>query len=126
MQILLVISKPDVFKSPALDTFIIFGEAKIQDLSSQLQSIEDLSSQLQSQVAELFKVPEVAITEANATTPSTSIEDDDDGEDVDEAGVEPKDIELVITQTRVSRRKAVKALKASDGDVVGAIMDLSG
>lgn len=30
-----MISKPDVFKSPASDTYIIFGEAKIEDLSAQ-------------------------------------------------------------------------------------------
>merc|ERR1712127_1148182 len=34
-NILFVISKPDVFKSPASDTYIIFGEAKIEDLSAQ-------------------------------------------------------------------------------------------
>ena len=35
-NILFVISKPDVFKSPASDTYIIFGEAKIEDLSAQV------------------------------------------------------------------------------------------
>ena len=34
--ILFVIAKPDVFKSPASDTHIIFGEAKIEDLSAQV------------------------------------------------------------------------------------------
>lgn len=38
MQILFVISKPDVFKRPESDTYVIFGEAKIEDLSSQLQT----------------------------------------------------------------------------------------
>ncbi|MCO5554000.1 hypothetical protein L7F22_007526 [Adiantum nelumboides] len=46
-NILFVISKPDVFKSLASDTYIIFGEAKI----------EYLSSQLQTQAAEQFKAP---------------------------------------------------------------------
>jgi hypothetical protein len=36
-NILFVISKPDVFKSPASDTYIVFGEAKIEDLSQQAQ-----------------------------------------------------------------------------------------
>ncbi|BAB11113.1 unnamed protein product [Arabidopsis thaliana] len=49
-NILFVISKPDVFKSPASDTYVIFGEAKI----------EDLSSQLQSQAAEQFKAPNLS------------------------------------------------------------------
>ncbi len=47
MQILFVIAKPDVFKSPASDTYIVFGEAKIEDLSAQAQSA----------AAEQFKQP---------------------------------------------------------------------
>ncbi|XP_056692223.1 uncharacterized protein [Spinacia oleracea] len=49
VTILFVISKPDVFKSPTSDTYVIFGEAKI----------EDLSSQLQTQAAEQFKAPDL-------------------------------------------------------------------
>ena len=44
---------------------------------------------------------------------------------VDESGVEPKDVELVMSQAGVSRNKAVKALKTNDGDIVNAIMELT-
>merc|ERR1740120_679850 len=37
-NILFVISKPDVHKSPTSDTYIVFGEAKIEDLSAQAQA----------------------------------------------------------------------------------------
>merc|ERR1711948_209233 len=37
-NILFVISKPDVYKSPSSDTYIVFGEAKIEDLSAQAQA----------------------------------------------------------------------------------------
>ncbi|MED6216212.1 hypothetical protein PIB30_116564 [Stylosanthes scabra] len=110
-NILFVISKPDVFKSPTSDTYIIFGEAKI----------EDLSSQLQTQAAEQFKAPNLA--NAGPKPESSSVAQDD--EDVDETGVDPKDIDLVMTQAGVPRSKAVKALKASDGDIVAAIMELT-
>ena len=53
--------------------------------------------------------------------PTAPAEDDDD-EEVDATGVEPKDIELVMTQANVSRSKAIKALKGADGDIVSAIM----
>lgn len=33
-NILFVISQPDVYKSPATDTYIIFGEAKIEDMAN--------------------------------------------------------------------------------------------
>ncbi|CAF2783161.1 unnamed protein product [Rotaria sp. Silwood2] len=36
-NILFVIQKPDVYKSPASDTYIVFGEAKIEDLSQRAQ-----------------------------------------------------------------------------------------
>lgn len=51
-QILFVISKPDVFKSPASETYVIFGEAKI----------EDINSQAQQQAAEQFKNPEPTVS----------------------------------------------------------------
>ena len=44
---------------------------------------------------------------------------------VDDAGVEPKDVELVMSQAGVSRAKAVKAQKTNDGDIVNAIMELT-
>jgi nascent polypeptide-associated complex subunit alpha len=113
LQILFVISKPDVFKSPTSDTYVIFGEAKI----------EDLSSQLQTQAAEQFKAPDLSHMVAKPET--SAIAQDDEEEEVDETGVEPKDIELVMTQASVSRAKAVKALKAADGDIVTAIMELT-
>jgi hypothetical protein len=48
----------------------------------------------------------------------------DEGSDeaVDETGLEPKDIELVVTQGKVSRAAAVKALRKHNGDIVNAIM----
>ncbi|KAF9624752.1 hypothetical protein IFM89_013833 [Coptis chinensis] len=49
-NILFAISKPDVFKSPTSNTYVIFGEAKI----------EDLCSQLQTQAAEQFKAPDLS------------------------------------------------------------------
>lgn len=50
--------------------------------------------------------------------------EEDDGEEVDETGVEAKDIELVMTQAGVSRARAVKALKASSGDIVSGEGDI--
>merc|ERR1711913_184762 len=97
-NILFVIQKPDVYKNPASDTYIVFGEAKI----------EDLSQQAQMEAASKFNkvdVPQAA--DATAAGPAPIIEEDED----DTAGVEEKGIELVMSQANVSRGKAVKALK---------------
>merc|ERR1712184_207051 len=119
-NILFVINKPDVYKNPASDTYIVFGEAKI----------EDLSQQAQMEAAQKFKAaeaPQPTEMGAGGTTGPAAIpeEDEDDGDAPDEAGVEDKDIELVISQANVSRTKAVKALKNNANDIVNAIMELT-
>ncbi|KAH0565969.1 hypothetical protein GP486_000637 [Trichoglossum hirsutum] len=44
---------------------------------------------------------------------------------IDESGLEPRDIELVMSQASVSRGIAVKSLRENKGDIVDAIMSLS-
>lgn len=116
-NILFVINKPEVYKSPASDTYIVFGEAKIEDLSQKAQLA----------AAEKFKTDVVHMPEeqkAKAKTSKSNYEDDDN-EPVDDTGVDPKDIDLVMQQANVSRNAAVKALKNNNNDIVNAIMDLT-
>ncbi|CAG0881388.1 unnamed protein product [Darwinula stevensoni] len=49
-------------------------------------------------------------------------EESEEEEEVDETGVEEKDIDLVMSQANVSRGKAVRALKNNNNDIVNAIM----
>merc|ERR1712154_144757 len=119
-NILFVINKPDVYKNPASDTYIVFGEAKI----------EDLSQQAQMEAASKFKAaeaPQPADMGAAGMSggPAAIAEEDDDDEEVDAAGVEDKDIDLVMSQANVSRVKAVKALKNNANDIVNAIRIIS-
>merc|ERR1712039_816884 len=113
-NILFVISQPDVHKSPNSDTYIIFGEAKI----------EDLSAQAQASAAQQFTQQTADSNDAPSAESAPQIEEVDEG-DVDETGIEPKDIELVMSQVQCSRSKAVAALKANNNDIVEAIMQLS-
>ena len=105
----------------------IFGEAKI----------EDLNSQAQASAAQQLAAAEAAGEHAGhdhehdlgkGKAPETEAkkdEEEDDGEEVDETGLEAKDIELVMAQASVSRKKAVKALRENDNDIVNSIMALS-
>ena len=61
----------------------------------------------------------------DTSTAKKEEEEEDDDEEVDDTGVEAKDIELVMAQASVSRKKAVKALKEHDNDIVNSIMALS-
>uniref|UniRef100_A0A4W5PBV1 Nascent polypeptide associated complex subunit alpha n=1 Tax=Hucho hucho TaxID=62062 RepID=A0A4W5PBV1_9TELE len=111
-NILFVITKPDVYKSPASDTYIVFGEAKIEDLSQQAQLA----------AAEKFKVQGEAVSNVQENTQTPTVQEESEEEEVDETGVEVKDIELVMSQANVSRAKAVRALKNNNNDIVNAIM----
>ena len=118
-NILFVITKPDIYKSPAGDTYIVFGEAKIEDLSQQAQMA----------AAEKFKAPESAGLGGDGpsqTIASQPIEEESEEEgEIDDTGVESKDIELVMSQANVSRSKAIKALRNNSNDIVNAIMELT-
>lgn len=118
-QILFVFSSPDVYKSSNSDTYVVFGEAKIEDLSQQAAAA----------AAQQFQMPTSAAAQqaaAGAASADAGKSDDAaDEEDVDAGDLEAKDIELVMQQADVSRAAAIKALKSNDGDMVNAIMELT-
>merc|ERR1740130_1497471 len=96
-NILFVISKPDVFKSPVSDTYIIFGEAKIEDMNQQ----------------------------ATAAAAQQFAEGGDaDEDDDDDAGLDADEINTIMQQAGCSRAKAVAALK-KHSNIVDAILELT-
>lgn len=112
------------------DDCSIFGEAKIEDLNSQAQA--SAAQQLAAQSANDHAGHDHAADgdkskaiEGEGAKKAAEEEEEDDGEEVDDTGLEAKDIELVMAQASVSRKKAIKALKENDNDIVNSIMALS-
>ncbi|PHH88878.1 hypothetical protein CDD83_6924 [Cordyceps sp. RAO-2017] len=122
-NILFVINNPEVYKSPNSNTYIVFGEAKIEDVNATAQ--QAAAQQLAAAEGDHAGHNHGESSKAAETTEAKKDEDDDDGEEVDADGLEDKDIELVMTQANVSRKKAIKALKENDNDIVNSIMALS-
>jgi len=114
-NILFVISRPDVYKNPGSDTYIVFGQAKIEDLSQQAQMA----------AVEKIRQPDHPADARTRLQPPIEEEEEEMGEPEDATGVEDKDIELVMSQANVSRNRAVRALKKNDNDIVNAIMELT-
>jgi len=114
-NILFIISRPDVYKSPASDMYIVFGEAKVEDPNATAQTL----------AAEKLKQAEASSGINQAQTKVETIPEESDEEEVSPDGIEQKDIELVMTQANVSKTKAIKALKNNDNDIVNAIMELT-
>jgi len=84
--------------------------------------VEDLSAQVQAAAAQ--QMPTAVDEKKDSGDKAPAIEEVDEGE-VDEEGVEAKDIELVLSQVSSTRGKAVAALRANNNDIVEAIMHLS-
>jgi len=141
-NVLFVISKPDVFKSPNSDTYVVFGEAKSEDLNASNQAAAAKQFRQQAAAAAGGATPSgVAAADAmmqqaaaagaaapivpDAGAEAVTMEGVEEEETLDESGIEPKDIELVMSQAACSRAKAVKALKENDGDLVNSIMSLT-
>jgi nascent polypeptide-associated complex subunit alpha len=134
-HVVFVINNPDVFRAPGSDTVVIFGEAKVEDAGAQLAQLglERLgmgagagagAGPASAGGADAVVGGATVVEEEDADGAGAAAADEG-GEPVDEAGVEAKDVDLVMTQASVSRAKAVAALKASGGDIVAAIMELT-
>ena len=138
-NVLFVIHKPDVFKSPNSDTYVVFGEAKSEDSSAASQAAAAKQFQqapaAAAAAAAQAAMPDLAAVTSSAGAAATAplVEGGaaaaaapaGGAEVVDETGVEAKDIELVMSQAGCSRAAAVKALKENDGDLVNSIMSLT-
>jgi nascent polypeptide-associated complex subunit alpha len=124
-QVLFVINRPDVYKSPTADTYVIFGEAKTEDSGQMAAAAQQvaMAQQAAAQQAASVSAPKMASSEPSAAVEEAAAEAAPVA--ADEEGVEAKDIELVMSQAGCSRTKAVKALKENDMDLVNAIMSLT-
>jgi nascent polypeptide-associated complex subunit alpha len=133
-NILFVISKPDVYKSPASDTYVIFGEAKIEDINAQAQAAAaDQYKTTESGAPPAGSAPSAsASAAAAAAAPAAAAPsagsipsvDEDTSDTVDESGLDADEINTIMTQANVTRAKAVKALRKNK-NIVDAILELT-
>jgi len=99
-----------VFKGTG-DTYVILGEAKIEEAGGnrQVAAAQSLGSE---EPQEAIPAPQAAVSSVGE-------------EDEDATGLSEDDINLVVAQGGVTRGRAIAALKKNDNDVVNAIMSLT-
>ena len=124
--LIFVINDPEVYKAPKKDTYVVFGEAKVED---------GINEELK-RAASQFKNNPQSSGLNNVTTKSekddvpnlVQVEGENENKETtttgDEEGVEAKDIEFVMQQVNCTRSQAIAALKKNNGDIVNAIMEL--
>eukprot|EP01084_Bolivina_argentea_P113265 201910_1 len=109
-----VINGPEVYRFPASNTFVIFGETQIDDATADTQA----------QAARLVAGAGAQTAEPAAAAPAEE-EEDENAAPEDQGDLQDKEIDIVVAQASVSRNKAIRALKANKGDIVNAIMELT-
>jgi len=116
-NVMFVISKPDVYHNSGSNTYVIFGQAKIEDL--QARANEEARQQNRQggggNQRQSAPNPQAA---PRQSAPSSE-------EQVDESGVSSDDIDLVMGQSGCTRAQAVTALRNNDNDIVNAILELT-
>lgn len=108
------IGKPEVYRFPNTNTFVIFGETQLEDGGSDAQ-----------RAGARIVTGDEGTPADKAPEPAADKKADDDDEEVDAEGIQEKEIEIVMTQANVSRAKAIKALKNNNSDIVNTIMELT-
>ena len=122
-SILFYIGQPEVFKSAAgggQETYVVYGQCQIDDGNQRRQMPT--------------RYPDLPVP-STVPPPSTSKQEEEDeempemkpaeGEEGNNEGFQEKDIEMVMSQVGVDRKKAIAALKKNGGDIVNTIMDLT-
>lgn len=112
--LIFVINDPEVLKSGTNEnSYAIFGELKLEDPNQRL-------AQKQAQAfAKEAKPADTVAKEESKGVP------EDDSVPLSEEGITPNHIDMVIEHTKCSRNAAIRALKATNDDMVQAVMKLT-
>ena len=126
-DIIFVISDPDIFKSPTSDTYVVFGEPKMEDLGS--KAVAKAAEQFKADT-DLDGVGKSAQEGPPSLLPGESVgvsnKFERNPDDVFRAeGINQADVKLIMAQTQCTQEKAIQALKNKKGDLLTAILELS-
>jgi nascent polypeptide-associated complex subunit alpha len=106
--LIFVIDDPEVLNLD--NSYAIFGELKLEDLNRQMQM-------------EQAKKFAQQVPQAKAPVKADAAEDNE--EPLDETGLTPNHITMVMDHAQCSRNKAIRVLRETNDDMVQAVMKLT-
>jgi nascent polypeptide-associated complex subunit alpha len=132
-NVVFVIENPEVYKNPSSGTYIVFGEAKVDNQSSNLAAqLANMAAAggngAPGEAAPASKDSASIQADLEAAVKNTSLEDAEPevaDEDVDTTGLSEEDIRIVMDQANTTKAKAVAGLRGNKGDIVNTIMELT-
>lgn len=111
------LNQPEVYRFPGTNTFVVFGEAQLEDMAA-------LSQEAAARAAVAGSATDIATEEEAKGTSAPAIAEEDD-DSIDAGELEEKMISLVMKQANCRRGQAIRALQNNAGDMVNAIMELT-
>lgn len=128
-----VIAQPEVFKSPSSNSYIVFGEVKIEDLSAASRAQSALAASAKESAedsAPASKDQASILADLEAAAASVSLEEEPvlpeaTPEARAAAGLTQDDFELIQEQTSASPEKILAAFEKNDKDVINTIVSLT-
>lgn len=131
-RMVFAITNPDVYKNPTSDSYVVFGEAKVEDHSAFQSQMMAARRMAESAATGNFNSSAAPVRTAAAERVDTSDNekdkadtDEEEEEETPDYDMREGDINIVMEQASVSRSKAIRALRAKNNDIVDAIMELS-
>ena len=133
--IIFVISNPEVYKSPTSEnSYVVVGELKMDE--PRIDNLPTAAKPAATGQAKTSDVQTDGSAKASDKAADSKEEDktqdsktqevaDGDDENLDESSLTPMHIDMVMQNASCTRSEAVKALIASNNDMVNAIMHLS-
>ncbi|SOV12382.1 nascent polypeptide associated complex alpha chain, putative [Plasmodium sp. DRC-Itaito] len=117
-KMVFAVSNVEVYKVEGTDSYVIFGDAKTDDITNSINNFmpENLPKDVDVPVE-----PEINFEAAEKE--EQKVKDLDDEKVAD---VSMDDVELIMSQTKCSRDMAISALRKNNNDLVQSIMELSG
>ncbi|KAN0055203.1 hypothetical protein ACTA71_008302 [Dictyostelium dimigraforme] len=118
--VLVVVAEPEVYASPSGETYVVFGDHSFDDIASRLQKAVPKGN-----VDDIVK--------AAMPTQPVAVKESEESEEIvaqavdsfDYKGVSPKDVEVVMKETKASKEKVVEALLNNKNDLVSAVLELT-
>lgn len=112
------IDDPDVWKTPGNEnSYIIFGKPNMDGLQTGQNEINQFKNPVTPEGAEEPKV--------EAPSAETAAKVEVAAQDLDETGLTPDNIKMVVEYTNCTRAEAVRVLRETGDDSVNAIMKLT-
>ncbi|KAG8736311.1 GAL4 enhancer protein [Ceratobasidium sp. 414] len=124
-NVLMVVATPEVFKSPNSDCYIVFGEAKSEDMQAQHAAQVAAAAAAEAEHedgSDETPTLEPVVNDEPTAPEKVGAPEEEEEETVDESEVDSKEVDTIVQQVGCSRAKAVRVLKENGGDLINAIM----